>query len=185
MLKINHIINLLILCIVSLVFIIISSCTASINKGNLDQTPNIDSGFIDISITNNTGNTTTLRKVADNKVVFMTFWASWCGPCKHELIELIEVYNEYKDKGFTVIAVNVDKPASISDAKQQVNRYAYPYEVVYDTSTELLGKLNPKANLPFSAVFDKTGKIYRTFKNFREGDQQKWREVIAQVIKNK
>ena len=42
------------------------------------------------------------------KYVLVTFWASWCGPCREEFRHLKELYAEYKDKGFDIIAVSVD-----------------------------------------------------------------------------
>ncbi|MCK4980753.1 MAG: TlpA family protein disulfide reductase, partial [Candidatus Delongbacteria bacterium] len=44
----------------------------------------------------------------ENKVYLIDFWAAWCGPCKMEMPNVIEVYNEFNTKGFEVIGVNLD-----------------------------------------------------------------------------
>ena len=42
------------------------------------------------------------------EVVMLNFWASWCGPCRQEMPLMDELYSQYKDLGFTILAVNVD-----------------------------------------------------------------------------
>jgi thiol-disulfide isomerase/thioredoxin len=43
------------------------------------------------------------------KYVMIDFWASWCGPCRKESPNMVRLYNEYKDKGFTIFSVSLDK----------------------------------------------------------------------------
>lgn len=57
------------------------------------------------------GNTVTMDSFK-GKVVFLDFWASWCGPCKEELPELELLYKKYGKDGFEVIGVSVDKSES-------------------------------------------------------------------------
>ncbi|MBR4379996.1 MAG: redoxin domain-containing protein [Bacteroidaceae bacterium] len=45
------------------------------------------------------------------KVVLVDFWASWCGPCRQEMPNVVKVYNQYKKKGFEIVGVSLDQTA--------------------------------------------------------------------------
>lgn len=55
------------------------------------------------------GNILTLND-ALGKVTLLDFWASWCRPCRIENPNVVRVYNQYKDKGFNIISVSLDRP---------------------------------------------------------------------------
>lgn len=49
--------------------------------------------------------------VGRGKVVLVDFWASWCGPCRREMPNLVEIYKEYKGKKFEIVGVSLDRDA--------------------------------------------------------------------------
>ena len=65
----------------------------------------------DIDLKDPEGKTIKLSSLR-GKVVLLDFWASWCGPCRGEMPNVVAAYNKYKSKGFTVYSVSLDKDAA-------------------------------------------------------------------------
>lgn len=63
----------------------------------------------DISLPGPNGKTHALSNLK-GKVVLLDFWASWCGPCRRENPRVVETYKKYRDKGFEVFSVSLDRP---------------------------------------------------------------------------
>jgi thiol-disulfide isomerase/thioredoxin len=93
------------------------------------------------------------------KYTFVEFWASWCAPCREESPTLVRLYNEYKDKGFAILSVSIDK--NTTQWKDAIRQDGYTWENVCD----LNGYGGPTAALytvtaiPNSFLLDKNGRI--------------------------
>ena len=112
-------------------------------------------GFVS---TDTAGNKIDLKSYR-GKYTFVEFWASWCPPCREESPTLVRLYNEYKDKGFTILSVSIDK--NTTQWKNAIRQDGYTWENVCD----LNGYGGPTAALytvtaiPNSFLLDKDGRI--------------------------
>ncbi len=90
------------------------------------------------------------------QVVYVDFWASWCGPCRRSFPWMNDIQQRYGDRGFTVVAVNVDKKRADADRFLQANPARFV--VVYDPD----GKAPlayAVAGMPSSYLIDRSGKV--------------------------
>ena len=64
--------------------------------------------------------------------VLVNMWASWCTPCKYEMPAIQEVYEEFKDQGFVVLAVNLTKKDVLSSVKSFVEEHQLSFSILLD-----------------------------------------------------
>ena len=119
------------------------------------------------------------------KVVFVNFWASWCGPCAQELPKLSQLAEDYKKENFSLVAINVD-PDQIAAQKflGTLPIPPSPMETVWDPDSKIVSAYDPQT-MPSSFVIDAQGVIRYVHAGFTGGDTIKWRQEIDSILVKK
>jgi len=112
-----------------------------------------------------------------NKMVLLSFWASWCTPCMQELKEITAKMKEDKNLPLQVLTVNVDTSETASDVKPTMKLYQFDLPVVLDPKHDIFGKYQAAKSLPFSVLIDASGEIRETFAGYNE-------EMFSKITKH-
>jgi thiol-disulfide isomerase/thioredoxin len=110
-------------------------------------------------------------KLADykNKVVVLNIWATWCGPCRLEMPELIKMSNEYKSRGLVVLGLASAYRETEEQVKAYVETQKVPYKILWDGGTleaPLVELVQGQSVIPQSFVISRDGKIIKHFQGF-------------------
>jgi peroxiredoxin len=100
------------------------------------------------------------------KVVILDFWATWCGPCVVEIPHFVELYEQYKDQGFAMVGISVDrKGASVVKSFAQKHQVNYPILMTDGQVEKAYGDIT---GIPTTFVIDSAGKIRRKYVGYRD-----------------
>lgn len=117
------------------------------------------------------------------KVVLLNLWATWCGPCRAEMPELVALESELKDKGFKIIGLNVDDETE-AQIKPFVEEMKLNYEIAWADETlyrELL-KVSKFNGIPQSFLIDREGHLRGIFTGGSRKVQVQLRENVEKVV---
>ena len=99
------------------------------------------------------------------QVVYVDFWASWCGPCRRSFPWMNELQRRYGDRGLTIVAINVDKNAA--DAARFLERNPAMFAVAYDQAGGTPSAYAVR-EMPSSYLIDSRGKVVEVEHGFHE-----------------
>lgn len=119
----------------------------------------------------------------NGKPIIISFWATWCKPCKKELDAIAENYGDWqKETGVKLIAISVDDARSVSKVATDVKTKGWEYEVYTDENGDFQRAMNVN-NVPHTFIIDGSGELVYSHNSYAEGDEDKLYENIKKLIK--
>lgn len=128
-----------------------SQSSQSHNKSKADKAP-------DFTLLTLTGEKVKLTDYED-KIVILDFWASWCGPCRIGIPDLVSIQKEYKDD-VVVIGISLDQPSTQRNIKPFIDHFGINYPIVLGTIDVVVAYGNIQA-IPTSFIIDKERNIVK------------------------
>lgn len=119
----------------------------------------------------------------DGKPIIISFWATWCKPCKKELDAISENYSDWqKETGVKLIAVSIDDVRSSGKVVTDVRSKGWEFEVYLDENSDLKRAMNVN-NVPFTFLVDGKGNIVWSHNSYTEGDELRLYENVKKLAK--
>jgi thiol-disulfide isomerase/thioredoxin len=113
------------------------------------------------------------------KLVYLDFWASWCGPCRHSFPWMNEMQAKYGAQGLQVVGINVD--AKTDDARSFLANTPARFVVAFDPAGASPRQYGIKG-MPSSVLIGPDGKILFEHSGFREGDRAELESRIRAAL---
>lgn len=122
-----------------------------------------------------------LNSQTGNGPILLSFWATWCKPCLEEMVEYNKIYQEYKDLGFTLLAISTDTEKSVAKVKPYIKSKGYNFPVLLDTNSEVARKFYAQ-QMPYTVLIDKSGNIVYSHLGYMKGDEKKVANLISELL---
>ena len=113
--------------------------------------------------------------------VVISFWATWCSPCKRELNTIHELYTDWQEEtGVNLVAVSIDDQKTMNSVPVYVNGKGWDYLVLMDSNGDFKRAMGVN-NVPHTFLVDSKGNIVYSHNNYAPGDEDKLYEEIKKL----
>jgi len=116
------------------------------------------------------------------KIIYLDFWASWCGPCRKSFPWLNDMQEKYQQHGLVVISVNVDNDKAL--AEEFLAQVPAKFKVFYDPKGQVARKFKLKG-MPSSYIIDRSGKVVSTHVGFSDSKKPEYEKALLQLLSSK
>lgn len=165
-----------IISLVLFLFLFIYACERNVDQVGAKPVKQVAPPF---SLTDLSGNTISLNALR-GKVVFINFFATWCGACRSEIPKFARLYKKYNSQGFEIIGVSLDQnePKML---KRFLEIYQVQYPVVFATR-DMIYQYGGISAIPTTVVINQDGIIDQMIVGVRSNDVLE--KMLARLLKN-
>ena len=121
----------------------------------------------------------------NGKPMIINFWATWCSPCKRELNNIADIYDDWvEETGVKLIAISIDDARNSGKVAPYVNGKGWDYEVYIDSNQDFKRALNVN-NVPHTFLVNGDGEIVWQHNSYSEGDEYELYEAVKKLAAGK
>lgn len=136
----------------------------------------------DITITDLQGKPVKIQEFTkQSKYTILSFWATWCAPCKRELDAIGELYPEWTEAyDVKLVAITIDNARALTQVKPLIEEKGWEFDILVDSKQELQQALNFQA-IPQTFVVDSDGNILYQHEGYTPGDEYELEKIIKEL----
>lgn len=157
-----------------------STPTAPASRSSVTLPPNV----LNAQLRTVNGNSIKLADYS-GKVLVVNLWATWCGPCRMEIPELVKLYNEFKQQGLEIVGLSTENPDASADAVREfVRDFQMGYAVGWAPQDVSIALMRGTNSIPQSFLVARDGRILKRFVGFsRDSTPPQLRQAIEAALK--
>ncbi len=128
------------------------------------------------------GNVVNTADLGFDGPVIISFWATWCSPCKRELNTIHEEYIDWQEEtGVNLVAVSVDNEQTKGRVPVYVNGVGWDYLVLMDPNGDFKRAMGVN-NVPHTFLLDANGNVVYSHNNYAPGDEEELYEHLLELV---
>lgn len=141
----------------------------------------LDKKVASVELKDMEGNSVNTGELGFDGPVIISFWATWCSPCKRELNTIQDLYTDWQEEtGVNLVAVSIDDEKTKNSVPLYVNGKAWEYLVLMDPNGDFKRAMGVN-NVPHTFLLDKEGNIVYSHNNYAPGDEEKLYEELLKL----
>ncbi len=115
-------------------------------------------------------------------VVLLSFWGTFCEPCKTEMPYLQRMHERWANDGLAVLSVNLDGPETWAEVAPYIKSRGYTFPVAIDQDSTITVAWNPRAAAPFTVLIGRDGRVARTIEGFQLSEAARLEAEVARLL---
>ena len=128
--------------------------------------PPLPSVALDTEMKSVNGETIKLSNYS-GKVLLVNLWATWCGPCRNEIPELVRLHKEYQSRGVEMVGLTTEDPVASAESVQEfVRQFKMDYQVGWAPREVAIALMQGRGSIPQSLIVTRDGRITKRFVGF-------------------
>jgi len=165
--------------------LLLISFTSSMSFSQEKKSENIEKEIPSVLLKDISGNRFNTAELENNgKPIVISFWATWCSPCKRELNTIADLYEDWQDEtGVELYAVSIDDSRTINSVEPYVNGKGWEYKILMDPNSDFRRAMGVN-NVPHTFVI-MNGKIIYSHNNYAPGDEDRLYDILLKLKSKK